>query len=291
MLRSMTGFGKTILELPDKKITFEIKSLNSKQFDLNIRIPGIIKEKEMEIRSIISSKLERGKIDLTIFMEKTGNSSNYSFNKNLAKTYYKELLAITKEIEQENFNSYLPLIMKLPDVMKPEIDTLDKNEWTEIKNALQESIDRLNNFRKQEGSSLEKVIKKQIHNIVELLEKVPLHEKQRINTIRGRINKNLEKIINDGKTDQNRLEQEMIYYLEKIDITEEKIRLKKHCDYFLETLEEEISVGKKLNFISQEIGREINTLGSKANDVDIQKIVVQMKYELEKIKEQLFNIL
>lgn len=291
MLRSMTGFGKTILELPDKKITFEIKSLNSKQFDLNIRIPGIIKEKEMEIRSIISSKLERGKIDLTIFMEKTGDSSNYSFNKNLAKTYYKELLAITKEIEQENFNSYLPLIMKLPDVMKPEIDSLDSNEWAEIKNALQESIDRLNNFRKQEGSSLEKVIKKQIHNIVELLEKVPLHEKQRINTIRGRINKNLEKIINDGKTDQNRLEQEMIYYLEKIDITEEKIRLKKHCDYFLETLEEEISVGKKLNFISQEIGREINTLGSKANDVDIQKIVVQMKYELEKIKEQLFNIL
>ena len=287
----MTGFGKTILELPDKKITFEIKSLNSKQFDLNIRIPGIIKEKEMEIRSIISSKLERGKIDLTIFMEKTGDSSNYSFNKNLAKTYYKELLAITKEIEQENFNSYLPLIMKLPDVMKPEIDSLDSNEWAEIKNALQESIDRLNNFRKQEGSSLEKVIKKQIHNIVELLEKVPLHEKQRINTIRGRINKNLEKIINDGKTDQNRLEQEMIYYLEKIDITEEKIRLKKHCDYFLETLEEEISVGKKLNFISQEIGREINTLGSKANDVDIQKIVVQMKYELEKIKEQLFNIL
>ena len=149
MLRSMTGFGKTVLELPDKKITFEIKSLNSKQFDLNTRIPGIIKEKEMEIRSIISSKLERGKIDLTIFMEKTGDSSNYSFNKNLAKTYYKELLAITKEIEQENFNAYLPLIMKLPDVMKPEIDSLDPNEWAEIKNALQESIDRLNNFRKQ----------------------------------------------------------------------------------------------------------------------------------------------
>ncbi len=291
MIRSMTGFGKTVLEFPDKKITFEIKSLNSKQFDLSTRIPGIIKEKEMEIRSIISSKLERGKIDLIIFMEKTGDSSNYSFNKDLAKTYYKELLSVAKEIEQEKFNAYLPLIMKLPDVMKPEIDTLDKNEWAKIKNALQESIDQLNNFRKQEGSSLEKVIKKQIHNIVELLEKVPLHEKQRINTIRERINKKIEEFINDKKVDQNRMEQEIIYYLEKIDITEEKIRLKKHCDYFLETLEEEISVGKKLNFISQEIGREINTLGSKANDVDIQKIVVQMKYELEKIKEQLYNIL
>lgn len=291
MIRSMTGFGKTVLNLPDKKITFEIKSLNSKQFDLNTRIPGIIKEKEMEIRSLISSKLERGKIDLSIFMEKTGDSSNYSFNKELAKTYYNELLSVAKEIKQENFNSYLPLIVNLPDVMKPEINTLDKKEWAKIKNALQKSIDQLNNFREQEGSSLEKVIKNQIHNIVELLEKVPQHEKQRIITIRERINKNLKDFFYDKKADQNRMEQEIIYYLEKLDITEEKIRLKKHCEYFLETLEEEISVGKKLNFISQEIGREINTLGSKANDVDIQKIVVEMKYELEKIKEQLYNIL
>ena len=291
MLRSMTGFGKTVLELPDKKITFEIKSLNSKQFDLNTRIPGVIKEKEMEIRSLVSSKLERGKIELIIFLEKAGDSSNYSFNKDLVKTYYNELFSISKEIDQESFNAYLPLIMKLPDVMKPEIDSLDPNEWIEIKKALQQSIDQLNNFRKQEGNSLEKVIKTQIHNIVELLEKVPQYEKQRIITIRERINKNLEEFAGDKKIDQNRLEQEMIYYLEKIDVTEEKIRLKKHCEYFLETMEEERSVGKKLNFISHEIGREINTLGSKANYVDIQKIVVQMKDELEKIKEQLFNIL
>ena len=291
MLKSMTGFGKSTLELPNKKITFEIKSLNSKQFDLNTRIPGAIKEKEMEIRSLISSELERGKIDLSIFIEKAGDSSNYSINKELAITYYKELFVISEEINQDNFNDYLPMIMKLPDVMKPEIDSLDPNEWIEIKNAIQKSINLLNEFRKQEGNSLEKVIKKQIHNILDLLDKVPQYENKRIATIRERINKNLEDFVNDKKIDQNRLEQEIIYYLEKIDVTEEKVRLKKHCEYFLETIEEKRSVGKKLNFISQEIGREINTLGSKANDVNIQKIVVQMKDELEKIKEQLFNIL
>jgi len=290
-MKSMTGFGKTVLELPDKKITFEIKSLNSKQFDLNTRIPGAIKEKEMVIRSLVSSELERGKIDLSIFMEKTSESSNYSFNKDLAKTYYKELLSVAEEIDQKNFNAYLPLIVNLPDVMKPEINSIDPNEWTEIKKAILESINLLNEFRKQEGNSLEKIIKKQIHNILDLLDEVPQFEKKRINTIRERINKNLVGFANDKNIDQNRLEQEIIYYLEKIDVTEEKVRLKKHCEYFLETIEEERSVGKKLNFISQEIGREINTLGSKANDVDIQKIVVQMKDELEKIKEQLFNIL
>jgi len=290
-MKSMTGFGKTVLELPDKKITFEIKSLNSKQFDLNTRIPGAIKEKEMDIRSLVSSELERGKIDLSIFIEKTGESSNYSFNKDLAKTYYKELLSVAEEIDQKNFNAYLPLIVNLPDVMKPEINSIDPNEWTEIKKAILESINLLNEFRKQEGNSLEKIIKKQIHNILDLLDEVPQFEKKRINTIRERINKNLVGFANDKNIDQNRLEQEIIYYLEKIDVTEEKVRLKKHCEYFLETIEEERSVGKKLNFISQEIGREINTLGSKANDVDIQKIVVQMKDELEKIKEQLFNIL
>jgi len=290
-MKSMTGFGKTVLELPDKKITFEIKSLNSKQFDLNTRIPGAIKEKEMDIRSLVSSELERGKIDLSIFIEKTGESSNYSFNKDLAKTYYKELLSVAEEIDQKNFNAYLPLIVNLPDVMKPEINSIDPNEWTEIKKAILESINLLNEFRKQEGNSLEKIIKKQIHNILDLLDEVPQFEEKRINTIRERINKNLVGFANDKNIDQNRLEQEIIYYLEKIDVTEEKVRLKKHCEYFLETIEEERSVGKKLNFISQEIGREINTLGSKANDVDIQKIVVQMKDELEKIKEQLFNIL
>ena len=290
-MKSMTGFGKTVLELPDKKITFEIKSLNSKQFDLNTRIPGAIKEKEMDIRSLVSSELERGKIDLSIFIEKTGESSNYSFNKDLAKTYYKELLSVAEEIDQKNFNAYLPLIVNLPDVMKPEINSIDPNEWTEIKKAILESINLLNEFRKQEGNSLEKIIKKQIHNILDLLDEVPQSEEKRINTIRERINKNLVGFANDKNIDQNRLEQEIIYYLEKIDVTEEKVRLKKHCEYFLETIEEERSVGKKLNFISQEIGREINTLGSKANDVDIQKIVVQMKDELEKIKEQLFNIL
>lgn len=290
-MKSMTGFGKSELELPNKKVTIEVKSLNSKQIDLNTRMPGIYRGKELEIRALLSSKLERGKVDFSIYVESTGESLSHSFNKELAANYYREIKKIAEEIEQENFNNYLPLVLKMPDVMKVEREDFDENEWIIIEKSLHEAIEELNNFRLQEGEALSKDIKNRINIILDLLVQVTPHEKARIKVVKERIHKKLIEFSEDHKVDQNRFEQEMIYYIEKFDITEEKVRLHKHCTYFLESMLNEGAIGKKLGFICQEIGREINTLGSKANDVDLQKIVIQMKDELEKIKEQLLNIL
>ncbi|MFA8451223.1 MAG: YicC/YloC family endoribonuclease [Bacteroidales bacterium] len=291
MMKSMTGFGKTELQVNNKKISIEIKTLNSKQIDISTRVPVIYKEKELELRKLLSQKLLRGKIELSIYIERTGESSNFTFNKALAKSYYEELKDLSEDIHQQNFNNYLPIIIKLPDVMKPEIEKLNPEEWKNIESSAIAAIASVDKFRMEEGKVLENDFNERIQTIKDLLKLVEPHEKERINTLRVRIQKNLSEIIEENKFDKNRFEQELLYYIEKLDITEEKVRLTNHCEYFIATMKELDSPGKKLSFISQEIGREINTLGSKANNAEIQKIVVQMKDELEKIKEQLFNIL
>lgn len=289
MLKSMTGFGKSIAEYGNKRINVEIKSLNSKQTDINLKIPYLYREKEIEIRNILSQKLERGKIDCIIFLENNADASNITINKSLALKYYQELNSLATEIN-ETHNDILNILVKMPDVIKAEKEELDENEWNEILKALHDAIDKADKFRKQEGDLLKLDFIKRNNLILQLLSEVEPFEKNRIENIRQRINNDITTFLNSDKIDPNRFEQELIYYIEKIDFTEEKVRLKKHCNYFTETLNEG-SAGKKLGFVVQEMGREINTLGSKANDFDIQRIVVIMKDELEKIKEQLSNIL
>ncbi len=291
MIKSMTGYGKAVLELSAKKITIEIKTLNSKQIDINTRIPSIFKEKELDIRSLISSQLERGKIDFSIYLENTGEETIYAINKKLAKAYYEDLKELAHEINQHNFSSYLPVVLKMPEVLRPDIEELKEDEWKQIERTIVDALIQVDEYRTGEGESLEKDFVKRTSNISTLLEEITPFEKNRMDTYRQRINKNLTEFLEQNQVDKNRFEQELIYYLEKLDVTEEKVRLKNHCEYFLETLQEPVSAGKKLSFISQEMGREINTLGSKANDADMQRIVVKMKDELEKIKEQLYNIL
>lgn len=286
----MTGYGKSIIELSRKKITIEIKSLNSKQIDVSLRIPPFIRGKEMEIRNLITSTLERGKIDALIIAENIEGSDEVSINYNVIKAYYKSLKQLNNELG-ENTTDYLNLIFKLPDVFTSNIDELPENEWNILRNSIINCIEKLNDYRKIEGEVLGNDFKLRIEKIAELLNSIVDHENNRIEVIKERMKKNLNEIIENTNFDNNRFEQELIYYIEKIDITEEKVRLKQHLSYFDKTLKEEISQGKKLSFITQEIGREINTISSKANDFNIQKIAVQMKDELEKIKEQLGNVL
>jgi uncharacterized protein (TIGR00255 family) len=243
------------------------------------------------MRSILTNVAKRGKVDLGIQLDHNGSVSNHSLNMDLAKKYYEELKTLSGEIGNENFSEFLPIIVRMPDVMKPEKEALGEEEWNALKNTLIKALEGLDEFRTEEGNALEKDFVKRIHIIEELLAKIPSFEGERIELLKNRISKELEEITKANSYDKNRFEQELIYYLEKLDITEEKVRLKKHCSYFSDTMNEKESNGKKLGFISQEIGREINTIGSKANHAEIQKIVVQMKDELEKIKEQLSNIL
>jgi len=287
----MTGFGKAITEIPGKKVTVEIRSLNSKGLDLNLRIPYIYKEKELELRTEISRQLERGKVDLTVYTESTEESLPVSINTKLAKTYYKELKSLSDELN-ESGKDLLSIIVKMPDVMKAERETveLDEAEWKQVKATVNKAIEAFQGFRSDEGKTLLKEFESRIGIISSLLLEVVTLDGLRIQNIKERIKTNLAEAIDKEKIDQNRFEQELIYYIEKLDITEEKLRLKTHLDYFTKTMQEPAS-GRKLGFISQEIGREINTIGSKANDAGIQKLVVQMKDELEKIKEQLLNVL
>jgi len=291
MIKSMTGYGKAESELNHKKVSVEIKTLNSKQLDLNTRMPSVYRAKELEIRNLLSQELERGKIELNIQLEQTGEDSNFSINKTLARKYYDQFKGLADDLDQSDFTNFLPIILKMPDVLKADKEDLDENEWNELEKIIKAAIVRVDEFRLQEGTHLQKEITDRIHTVVNLLAEVEPFEIARIDQIKARIQKNLDSLQTDLNIDQNRFEQELIYYIEKIDITEEKVRLKQHCDYFLETIVGDGSLGKKLGFIAQEIGREINTLGSKANEVNMQKIVIQMKDELEKIKEQLFNIL
>ncbi len=291
MLRSMTGFGKSEVLFNEKKITIEIKSLNSKQMDINTRIPNAYLEKEIEIRSEITQELQRGKVYAQVSVENIGSTPNVEINRSLAAAYFtelKELAAITGQHDPD----YLSLIMRMPDVVKSQNNELDEEEWGKIKEGLKFAIAELDKFRIEEGGILELDFKQRINMILDLMKQVEPFENKRITALREKLLTDMQNFSDKLNVDKNRFEQELIFYMEKLDITEEKVRLKKHCDYFINTLKaDEMSKGRKLGFILQEIGREINTMGSKANDADIQKLVVQMKDELEKIKEQSLNIL
>jgi uncharacterized protein (TIGR00255 family) len=291
MIKSMTGFGKSVTEIPGKKVTVEVRSLNSKALDLNLRLPYIYKEKELGLRSDISKQIERGKIDLTVFTESNQETLPVAINKTLAKTYYRELKALSEELN-ENSTNLLALVVKMPEVMKAEREVveLDEAEWEQVKMAVDRAIEAFQKFRSDEGKILANEFQTRIGIIYALLEDVVKMDSSRVENVRTRIKNNIAEFVEKEKIDQNRFEQELIYYIEKLDITEEKLRLKTHLDYFMNTMQEP-ACGRKLGFISQEIGREINTIGSKANDAGVQKLVVQMKDELEKIKEQLLNVL
>jgi len=288
MIKSMTGFGKHIEKLPSQKITFEIKSLNSKQLDLTLKTPTQFREKELELRQILSPLLQRGKVEGILIFETDQKLNSSTINKPILEHYLSELKSIS---EDQNLQSdVLRIAMKMPDVLSCETSEIDEKTWTSTIDAVMKAVAKFDEFRLHEGQILEEDFRKRIETIQTLLKKVDPFEKSRISALKERIKTNLEKWTELPAIDENRFEQEVFYYLEKLDITEEKLRLEKHCLYFLETLNEE-SAGKKLGFVTQEIGREINTIGAKANDVNIQKIVVEMKDELEKIKEQLMNVL
>jgi uncharacterized protein (TIGR00255 family) len=281
----MTGFGKHVIQLPSKKITIEIKSLNSKSLDLNARIPSTYREKELELRRTIAGSLVRGKVDFSLYIENTGAETSSEVNEVVVRQYMKQLAHIVSGNEM----GLLEIAMRMPDTMKTEREDIDEEEYKVIKDSLDEALKEINIFRTEEGKVLEADFEARIGVLKSLLEQVAQMDPDRLLTIRER----LEKAVSDLKTDldMNRFEQELIYYLEKYDITEEKVRLLNHLDYFATTLKSDDSNGKKLGFISQEIGREINTIGSKANFAPMQQLVVQMKDELEKIKEQMLNVL
>ena len=288
MLKSMTGYGKATASYLDKRISVEIRSLNSKSLDLNVRYAPIYKELEGNIRAIIGEYLDRGKVDVTINIDGTGDAKNYTVNQDLAKAYYKDLKALNDAIGEKS-EDYLSLILRMPDIYINEKEELTDEEKEWLLGLVKEASEQLNIFRRQEGSALEKEFTERIEDIRRLLLEVPKYENERIDTIRERMRKALEEL-ETKSYDDNRFEQELIFYIEKLDVSEEKMRLMNHLDYFLETMVLP-SGGKKLGFISQEIGREINTLGSKSNHAEMQKLVVDMKDKLEKIKEQILNTL
>ncbi len=291
MIKSMTGYGKAVAETPQKKITIEIKSLNSKQLDLNTKLPWLYREKEPEIRNMISQRLDRGKIDLSIFVDILDDEVVTVINKSAVRNYYKQFNEIASELKIDLDDQIFTAIMKLPDTLKTEKTEMPEAEWEMVKKQINESITVLDQFRIEEGNSITTDLKKCIGKILGSLETVETFEAGRIGKIREKLISILEENIGKESVDKNRFEQELIFYLEKYDINEEKVRLKTHCDYFMETIGTPSPNGKILNFIAQEIGREINTIGSKANDASIQKLVVMMKDELEKIKEQTLNVL
>ena len=300
MIQSMTGYGRVEFNLKNKNFTVEIKSLNSKTTDFNLKLPVIYRNKEIILRKILSEKLKRGKVELSIWFEKTQTNTPYEFDKKLISKYYKQLNSIKQDLglKANNLKNFfcqnnidlMPIILKMPDVLIKKDEKVEKDEWIEIEKNVHDALDKLITFREDEGNTLYKDISIRINLIKTLITELERFESQRIEKIKSNI-KNKLAALETQNLDQNRLEQELIYYLEKLDITEEKVRLNAHIDYFLECLDTESSNGKKLTFISQEIGREVNTLGSKSNHSDMQKIVVQMKDELEKVKEQLLNIL
>lgn len=286
-LYSMTGFGKAILQLPAKKITIEVKSLNSKQLDINVRMPSFYKEKESAIRQRVAEELNRGKVDLSFYSEVTGAEKAPRVNGTLVKEYINQLKGIMDETGVQG--DVLAAVMRLPDVMQSADDELSDDEWKAIEGVLHEALEQLNRFRSDEGATLKLDLEGRIEVIRAKLALVKEYEEDRVKRIKDRLSRSLAEL--NEKPDENRYEQELIYYLEKLDVTEEKVRLNSHLDYFVQLMNEGGAIGKKLGFISQEMGREINTLGSKANHADMQKLVVEMKDELEKIKEQVLNIL
>lgn len=286
MIHSMTGFGKACLQLPTKKITIEVKSLNSKNLDLNVRLPLSYREKELTLRNQIALELERGKVDFSLFCEITAEETSSKINAPIVLAYIEQMKAI---IPNADATELMKMAVRMPDALKVERSDFDETEWKEIEAVIQEAIQSMKAFRVSEGKSLENDFRARIANIFTYMDQVSLLDKERIVSVKERLRANLLEL--QLNIDENRFEQEVIYYLEKLDITEEKVRLSKHLEYFLETLGGTEANGRKLGFIAQEMGREINTMGSKSNHAEMQKIVVKMKDELEKIKEQVLNVL
>jgi uncharacterized protein (TIGR00255 family) len=286
MIQSMTGFGKATLQLPTKKITIEVKSLNSKGLDLNVRMPSLYREMELGLRNQIAVKLERGKIDFSVFVESTAEQTSTKVNAPIIKGYIKQLKEIYAEADETEL---MKMAVRMPDAMKVERDEIDENDWVQIQIAIEEAIHNILAFRKDEGISLEKEFQLRIGNIRQYMTEALALDPERVQAIKDRLQTAIAEL--KVNVDENRFEQELIYYLEKLDITEEKVRLTNHLDYFLETINRTEANGRKLGFITQEMGREINTMGSKSNHAQMQKLVVQMKDELEKIKEQVLNVL
>ena len=291
MIQSMTGYGKAVATYGDKKINVEIKSLNSKALDLSTRIAPLYREKEMEIRQLIAAKLERGKVDFCIWVEKEAGADATPVNSALVENYYRQIKEIAARTGIPEPQDWFATLMRMPDVLtKTEQETLCEDEWQAVRLAIGDAMARLLDFRRQEGEALQRKFTEKIDNISALLAAIEPYEKQRVEKIKARIIDGL-KTIPEVEYDKNRLEQELIYYIEKLDISEEKQRLANHLKYFRETMDEGHGQGKKLGFIAQEMGREINTTGSKSNNAEMQNIVVKMKDELEQIKEQVLNVL
>ena len=291
MIKSMTGYGKAECELKDRKVIIEVKSLNSKNLDIYAKIPGIYRNKELEIRSLISKKLLRGKVEFVLYYEITDDNKATTINSGVVKKYIQQLKTIADDLNLNTSEQLLQMAIRLPDTLNVENEEIDEENWSTIMDSVSKAIIQLDEFRTQEGKYLKEDIANRVKVIEEKKNEITPFEVNRTEKIKTKLKENLLQVIDEKDYDKNRLEQELIYYLEKLDITEEKVRLTNHCNYFIEMLNEPESNGKKLGFISQEIGREINTIGSKANDSDIQKLVVLMKDELEKIKEQMLNIL
>ena len=286
MIHSMTGFGKASLQLPTKKITVEIKSLNSKGLDLNTRMPSVFREMELGLRNQISQRLERGKVDFSLYVEVTGEETTSKINVPIVKGYINQMKAVIPNADETEL---MKMAVRMPDALKTERDEIDENEWKQIQTVIDEALENIANFRKDEGASLEKEFQLRIGNINNLMNEAVSYDSERVETVKTRLRTALDEL--KVNVDENRFEQELIFYLEKYDITEEKVRLGNHLSYFLETLNGTEANGRKLGFITQEMGREINTMGSKSNHTEMQKLVVMMKDELEKIKEQVLNVL
>ncbi|MEZ7901938.1 MAG: hypothetical protein ACI8RY_000352 [Urechidicola sp.] len=291
MIQSMTGYGKATGTYKDKKITIEVKSLNSKYFDLNLRLPSFYRENELTLNKMLSKLIVRGKVDFSIYVELPPKSNSTKINHEVVTTYFNDLKSLSDSLGVKDDSKLMEMAMKMPEVYSQEREELDEDEWKAVELMIQEAIVNFEDFRKREGQILHNEFSGYITRIAELMQEVEQYEGERIETVKARLKSNLEEKLDNPQIDNNRFEQELIYFIEKYDVTEEKVRLKGHLDYFLEVIKSEQSEGKKLGFISQEIGREVNTLGSKANHQEIQKIVVEMKDLLEKIKEQVLNTL
>jgi uncharacterized protein (TIGR00255 family) len=286
----MTGFGKATGQLASKKISIQLKSLNSKQADITVKVPLLFKSQELNIQKQLSNALERGKMELLLTYESAEEKGNYQIDRSLFKDYHTQLEAAQKEVGISS-PDLTSLIVKMPDVLKSTEEELNEDDGKKLEEVVHSAITALMQFRAAEGNNLAADLSQRIHNILALLEEALQFEEERTEVVRNRLQLKLEELDQKGKLDADRFEQELIYYMEKFDISEEKVRLRSHCEYFIETMEEKPGQGKKLGFISQEIGREVNTLGSKANHAEMQKVVVQMKEQLEKIKEQVLNVL
>jgi len=286
MIQSMTGFGKATLQLPTKKITVEIKSLNSKGLDLNTRMPSVFREMELGLRNQLSVRLERGKIDFALYIEVTGEETSSKINVPIVRGYINQMKAVIPNADETEL---LKMAVRMPDALKTERDEIDENEWKEIQTVIDHALENIAQFRKDEGVSLEREFLHRIANIMTLMNAAVSYDAERVETVKTRLRTALDEL--KENIDESRFEQELIFYLEKYDITEEKVRLENHLNYFIATIAGTEANGRKLGFITQEMGREINTMGSKSNHTEMQKLVVMMKDELEKIKEQVLNVL